>query len=156
MPPQSIRKKTAVVEVSDSVNQDRHMSSHRRLPGRNRKREDFTMRRVLVLSVIAVLIFVGTEQLFAATGTSVRGRVMDHNGRPVARAMVEFTIRHEVGAIVAYTTFTGKTDGDGRYVIEHLPVGCGLGNASAKCCGSDSKRVCLGGQTINIVNFLLH
>lgn len=140
--------------LSDSTHHNRYKTLPGILPGR--KEGDFRMRRVLVLSIIAVFLLVGAEQIFAASMTSVRGYVLDHGGRPVARALVTFTIRHETGAVVAYTTMTATTDGDGRYVIDRLPIGCGSGKANAKCCGDDSKRVCLDGQTINIVNFRLH
>jgi|GEM_PF-1585746 len=147
---------TAVHRLSDSKHRTRYKTSLGRFSERGQKEGNFKMRRILVLLVITTFLFISAEQIFAESMTSVRGRVFDHSGRPVAVALVNFTIRHETGAVVAVTTKSAKTDENGRYVIERLPVGCGSGKANAKCCGTDSQRVCLDGQTINVVNFRLH
>ena len=113
------------------------------------------MKRTLILSVIAVVLFVASGELLAEGMTSVRGRVLDAHGSPVKDAEVKFTVRYESGGLATIVVRTAFTDGQGKYTIDSIPAGGGSGVACSRCCGCDYQRIHLDPRVVNIVNFRL-
>jgi len=91
--------------------------------------------RALVAAAVFTLLFMGEAPAQGVTTGAITGKVTDPQGQPVAEAAVQVTNRGS-----GFTT-TGRTRGNGQYLIQGLEVG------GIKCLLERGMQTCkLGGR----------